>query len=89
VRYARLVRFRRGSSTSTPCGAIPQIPPAFAAGFDLDDHMHGSDAGYRSLVDSIDPRAVRLTALVLAMELEEYSRRAADSGPPSGTLIAC
>jgi lysophospholipase L1-like esterase len=32
----------------------PQDPARIAAGFDLGDHMHGNDAGYKALADSID-----------------------------------
>jgi lysophospholipase L1-like esterase len=32
----------------------PEDPARIAAGFDLGDHMHGNDAGYRALADSID-----------------------------------
>ncbi len=32
----------------------PEDPARLAAGFDLGDHMHGNDAGYRALADSID-----------------------------------
>jgi lysophospholipase L1-like esterase len=32
----------------------PEDPARVAAGFDLGDHMHGNDAGYRALADSID-----------------------------------
>jgi lysophospholipase L1-like esterase len=32
----------------------PEDPARVAAGFDLGDHLHGNDAGYRALADSID-----------------------------------
>jgi hypothetical protein len=32
----------------------PKDPARVATGFDLGDHMHGNDAGYRALTDSID-----------------------------------
>jgi len=32
----------------------PEDPARIAAGFDLGDHMHGNDAGYKALADSID-----------------------------------
>jgi hypothetical protein len=32
----------------------PKDPAHVAAGFDLGDHMHGNDAGYRALTDWID-----------------------------------
>ncbi|MBK3567079.1 SGNH/GDSL hydrolase family protein [Streptomyces sp. MBT62] len=32
----------------------PEDPARIAPGFDLGDHMHGNDAGYRALADSID-----------------------------------
>lgn len=32
----------------------PEDPARVAVGFDLGHHMHGNDAGYRALADSID-----------------------------------
>ncbi|WP_432825201.1 SGNH/GDSL hydrolase family protein [Dactylosporangium sp. CA-092794] len=32
----------------------PEDPARIAAGYDFGDHMHGNDAGYRALADSID-----------------------------------
>ena len=32
----------------------PTDPARIAPGFDLGDHLHGNDAGYRALADSID-----------------------------------
>jgi hypothetical protein len=32
----------------------PEDPTRVAVGFDLGDHMHGNDIGYRALADAID-----------------------------------